>query len=140
MESISIKEERISKEEYLEFLKRSDLGEQYPKSRFEERISKLVSSVSISLAARNERGQLIGVCFGITDYSYWLFITDLGVDRDYLRKGIGKALVFKALEIAGGADDIALYLVANEDATPFYEKIGLRRSYQVMEYNHIQWD
>ena len=41
--NITIKEERISAEEYTEFLKRTDLGSQYPKERFYERIPKLVS-------------------------------------------------------------------------------------------------
>ena len=50
---ITIKEERISAEEYIDFLKRTDLGSQYPKERFYERIPKLVKNVSISLVARN---------------------------------------------------------------------------------------
>ena len=41
--NIQIKEERISKIEYIEFLKRTDLGSQYPKERFEERIAKCQS-------------------------------------------------------------------------------------------------
>ena len=40
--NITIREERISAEEYIEFLKRTDLGSQYPKERFAERISRLV--------------------------------------------------------------------------------------------------
>lgn len=82
--NIQIKEERISKIEYIEFLKRTDLGSQYPKERFEERAAKLVDHVSISLIARNKDNQIVGVLFGLTDYAYWLYITDLGVDRDYL--------------------------------------------------------
>lgn len=81
--NIQIKEERISKIEYIEFLKRTDLGSQYPKERFEERVAKLVDHVSISLIARNKDNQIVGVLFGLTDYD-WLYITDLGVDRDYL--------------------------------------------------------
>jgi hypothetical protein len=34
MESINIKEERLSSSEYIDFLKRTDLGSQYPKERF----------------------------------------------------------------------------------------------------------
>lgn len=81
---IIIREERISAEEYRDFLKRTDLGSQYPKERFEERISKLVNNVTVSLIARNRNGLIIGVLFGLTDYVYWLYVTDLGVDRDYL--------------------------------------------------------
>lgn len=47
------------------------------------RISKLVNNVTISLIARNENGLIVGVLFGLTDYVYWLYVTDLGVDRDY---------------------------------------------------------
>jgi hypothetical protein len=43
--NITIREERISAEEYIDFLKRTDLGSQYPKERFYERIPKLVSDV-----------------------------------------------------------------------------------------------
>ena len=34
-EEIKIEEERVSPEEYIDFLKRTDLGLQYPKERFE---------------------------------------------------------------------------------------------------------
>ena len=66
---IQIKEERLSSIEYIEFLKRTDLGSQYPKERFEERIAKLVDHVSISLVARNKDNQIVGVLFGLTDYA-----------------------------------------------------------------------
>ena len=81
--TITYKEERLSAEEYIDFLKRTDLGSQYPKERFRERIEKLVQNASISLATRNEEGKIAGVLFGLTDFCYWLYVTDLGVDRDY---------------------------------------------------------
>ena len=137
--SIVIKEERISAEEYIDFLKRTDLGSQYPKERFEERIARLVRNVSISLVARNEAGLIIGVLFGLTDFCYWLYITDLGVDRDYERQGIATKLMKTAHDLAGGEKDIAVYLIANENAVPFYEKLGMKKADDVMQYNHIEW-
>ncbi len=137
--NIVIYEERISAEEYIDFLKRTDLGSQYPKERFAERIAKLVKNVSVSLAARNEDNMLVGVLFGLTDYSYWLYVTDLGVDRNYERQGIATRLMKKAHELAGGERDIAVYLVANEKAVPFYKKLGMEFSCDVMQYNHIDW-
>ena len=86
---VTIKEERVSAAEYIDFLKRTDLGSQYPKERFEQRIEKLVRNVSISLIARNGEGLIVGALFGLTDFCYWLYITDLGVDRNYERMGIG---------------------------------------------------
>lgn len=138
-EKIEIKEERISSKEYIEFLKRTDLGFQYPKERFEERIAKLVTTVSLSLVARNEDGIIVGVLFGLTDYAYWLYVTDLGVDRDYEGQGIGRQLMILAHERAGGEKDIAVYLIANENAIPFYEKLGMKKADDVMQYNKIEW-
>ena len=138
-EKITIREERISAEEYISFLKRTDLGSQYPKERFEERIGRLVKSVSVSLAARTEDGLLVGVLFGLTDFAYWLYVTDLGVDRSFEGKGIGSKLMKTAHEIAGGEKDIAVYLIANENAIPFYEKLGMEKADDVMQYDHIEW-
>ncbi|MBO5376971.1 MAG: GNAT family N-acetyltransferase [Ruminiclostridium sp.] len=138
-EKITIMQERISAEEYVDFLKRSDLGSQYPKERFDERIEKLVRNVSISIVARNVSGVAVGVLFGLTDFAYWLYVTDLGVDRAYAKQGIGRQLMKKAHEISGGEKDIAVYLIANEDAIPFYEKLGMVKSEEVMQYNKIEW-
>lgn len=136
---IKIIEERVRVEEYIDFLKRTDLGSQYPKERFINRISKLVKSVSISLVARNEFGTIVGVLFGLTDFAYWLYITDLGVDRAYTGQGIGRQLMKMAHEIAGGEKDIAVYLIANDNAIGFYEKLGMKKSDDVMQYNNIEW-
>jgi GNAT superfamily N-acetyltransferase len=137
--NITIREERISAEEYIDFLKRTDLGSQYPKERFYERIPKLVSNVSISLVGRNEAGIAVGVLFGLTDFCYWLYVTDLGVDRNYERQGIASRLMKTAHKLAGGEKDIAVYLIANENAVPFYKKLGMKFSDDVMQYNHIEW-
>lgn len=137
--SITYKEERLTATEYIDFLKRTNLGSQYPKERFQERIEKLVKNVSISLVARNEEEMIIGALFGLTDYCYWLYVTDLGVDREYEGQGIGTTLMKKAHELAGGEKDIAVYLIANEDAIPFYEKLGMKLSDDVMEYSKIEW-
>ena len=137
--NVSIAEERITAAEYIEFLKKTDLGSQYPKERFSDRIATLVQKVSISLVARNEARAIVGVCFGITDFSYWLFITDLGVVRDCVGQGIGTALVKKLHELAGGEDNIIVYTCANENALPFYEKLGMVRPNDVMVYDHMPW-
>ena len=136
---VNIREERVTADEYIDFLKRTDLGSQYPKERFESRIEKLVKNVSISLTARNEEGVLVGALFGLTDFAYWLYVTDLGVDRAYEGQGIGRRLMKTAHEKAGGEKDIAVYLIANENAVGFYEKLGMEKSDDVMQYNHIEW-
>ena len=141
----TIHEERLTPESYIDFLRHTDLGSQYPKERFRERIAILVEKASISLTARDDAGSLIGVCFGITDFAYWLFITDLGVVREWTGKGVGKALVRELHRIAGaslagsGEANIIMYTCANENATGFYEKLGMKKADDVMQYNKIEW-
>ncbi len=135
----SIANERLTAEEYIDFLKRTDLGSQYPRERFRERIARLLENASVSLAARNENGRVIGVLLGLTDFAYWLYVTDLGVDRRYERQGIGRSLMKEALTLAGGEKNIAVYLVASEKAVPFYEKLGMKKAEDVMQYSHVEW-
>ena len=73
------------------------------------RIATLLEKASISLTARADTGALIGVALGITDFAYWLFITDLGVVRDWTGKGVGRALVRELHRIAGGEENIIMY-------------------------------
>ena len=136
---ITIRSEKLTPEEYTDFLKRTDLGSQYPKERFDERIPRLLENATISLAARNDKNSIVGVLLGLTDFAYWLYITDLGVDRNYERQGIGRRLMKQAHEMAGEEKDIAVYLIANEHAIPFYEKLGMKKADDVMQYNHIEW-
>ena len=135
----SIKEERLTAEEYIEFLKHTDLGSQYPKERFRQRIGTLVNRASISLVARNEAGSVVGVCFGITDFAYWLFITDLGVVRECAGQGIGTALVKKLHQVAGGEENIIMYTCFNKNAYGFYEKLGMHKPDDVVVLNRIEW-
>ncbi len=135
----TIKEERLTAAEYINFLKESDLGSQYPQERFQERIEKLVDNVSLSLVARDTADHIVGVAFGITDFAYWLFVTDLGVVRECTGQGIGTALMQKLHELAGGTKDIILYTCVNEKATHFYEKLGMKKTDDVMVLNQVEW-
>ena len=74
-----------------------------------------------------------------SEYIEFLKRTDLGVDRMYEGQGIGRKLMKTAHDIAGGEKDIAVYLIANDQAIQFYEKLGMEKAEDVMQYNHIEW-
>jgi GNAT superfamily N-acetyltransferase len=127
-------------DEYVDFLKRTDLGSQYPRQRFEERIPQLLKNIDICITARNADGMLVGICFGVTDFVYFLFLTDLGVDRDYARQGIGKRLVEMAVEKAGGPDDITVTTISNHKAIPFYASLGIKNDEDLVVRYCNDWD
>ena len=52
-----INSERLTAAEYIDFLKRTDLGSQYPRERFEERIEKLLKNASSDLAYTSDGGR-----------------------------------------------------------------------------------
>ena len=138
-ENVTFRTEYVSAEEYIDFLRRSDLGKQYPKEDFQQRVTDLVRNIQISLIARNKQSQIIGICFGLTDFVYWLLITDLGIDRSYEKQGLGKALMEIVHDLAGGEKKIIVFAYANENAIPFYEKIGMKETKSMMIKDNIEW-
>jgi hypothetical protein len=95
--SINYSEEHLSPHDYIEFITRTDLGLQYPKERFHERIEQLLKNASVSIAAR-DGDKIVSVCLGLADFAYWLMITDLDVDRSYMHRGIGRTFLEMAHE------------------------------------------
>jgi GNAT superfamily N-acetyltransferase len=138
-EDVTLRTEHVGAEEYIDFLRSSDLGKQYPKEDFQQRISDLVRNIQISLIARNKQSQIVGICFGLTDFAYWLMITDLGVDRTYEKQGLGRVLMEIAHEIAGGENKIVVFAYANENAIPFYKKIGMEETKSMMIKDNIEY-
>lgn len=138
-DDITIENQRISPAEYIDFLKRSDLGKQYPKEDFNERIATLLKNIQISLVARSPDGTIVGVCFGITDFAYWLFITDLGVDRQFTHQGIGRKMVQLCHTMAGGQDRIIMFTNVDANAEMFYNRLGFVKASNAMELSKIKW-
>lgn len=138
-ERLVIKNERIKAQEYIEFLTRTDLGNQYPREDFANRIATLLQNIQISLVVRNAEHSIVAICFGLTDFAYWLFLTDLGVTKHYERKGIGKILVALAHELAGGERKIIQILCAADNAIPFYLKAGMKKAKDMMVKDTIEW-
>lgn len=131
-------DERLEYEEYVEFLTRTDLGTQYPSLKFRERIAGLLEKASVCVTARD--GRLIGVSMAITDWNYFVFLTDLGVDRDYVGQGIGKKLVELTIDRIGPADDLTVITLSNDQAVPFYLKQGLQPESQLLVRYCKNWD
>lgn len=110
--------------EWLDFLRRSDLGALYPRQRFAERFPRMLRNVDVTTTAR-DGDLLVGLVAGLTDFAYFLFLTDTGVARGYERRGIGRRLVEMAVAASGGARDICAVTWSNPAAAAFYRRCGL---------------
>lgn len=132
-------DERLQFDEYADFLTRTDLGHQYPAEDFMTRMPALLKNYSVGITARDENGLLVGACLGITDFAYYLFVIDLGVARGYEKQGIGKQLIRRTHEAAGGEDKICMILDSASSARGFYEKVGFEHWQSVMVYDKEPW-
>lgn len=69
----------------------------------------------------NER--LIGISRALTDFSFCCYLSDLAVDKDYQKRGVGKKLIEETHKVAGALT--SLILLAAPAAVSYYPKIGM---------------
>jgi predicted N-acetyltransferase YhbS len=115
-------EPNLSAEEFREVLVASTLGERRP-VRDLPRLDKMLRQADLVVTARSA-GKLIGVSRAITDFSYCCYLSDLAVDAQHQRGGIGKRLIDETHRAAGPAT--TLILIAAPAAEGYYPKIGMK--------------
>lgn len=125
-------------------LRRPDIyrqGEPCSKKRYMNSVNNKDDIIILAEIEKN----IVGVCHmikkEIPDYpllkpGYTALIEDFGVHKDYLRRGIGKALYAQAVKIAKSWQVVRLELnvwEVNTEARKFYEAIGLTPKTTIME-------
>ena len=89
-----------------------------------ERIAKMFSNANLIFSAWDD-GRLVGVCRALTDHCYCCYLSDVAVDRDYQRSGIGKKLIELVREDIGS--EVALILLSAAGAMSYYPKLGFEK-------------
>lgn len=115
------REPSLTAAEFIDLLIRSTLAERRP---VDDRatIEGMLRNADLILTAR-EGATLVGVSRAITDYSFCTYLSDLAVDRDYQRRGIGRELIRLTHEAAGLST--MLILLAAPAARSYYPHIGM---------------
>lgn len=88
-----------------------------------ERMAAMLRHADV-LATAWDGERLVGVARALTDFSYCCYLSDLAVDREWQRRGIGKHLI-KQVRAAIGEQSMLLLLAA-PDAMPYYPRIGFQ--------------
>ena len=109
--------------EFIDVLVRSTLGERRPIHAVAAMESMLRHADIICTARMGPL--LVGVARALTDFSFCTYLSDLAVDEQYQRQGIGKALIRQVHEAAGLVT--SLILLAAPKAQGYYPRIGLTR-------------
>jgi GNAT superfamily N-acetyltransferase len=118
-------EDGLEPEEFIDVLKRSGLDARRPVDK-PDVIQDMVDNADLTITARDGDGRLVGVARSVTDFAYCCYLSDLAVDREAQRAGIGKELMARTKQAAGG-DKISLLLLSAPDGMEYYPKAGLQK-------------
>ena len=85
------------------------------------RIKSMFDNSNLIISAWDQ-DKLVGLCRALTDFSYCCYLSDIAVDMNYQRKGIGKTMIdFVKKEIS---DEVSLILLSAPNSMLFYPKLG----------------
>lgn len=90
------------------------------------RMARMFANANLVVTAW-DGAQLVGLARAMSDFGWSCYLADLLVRDDWQGRGVGRELIRRTHEAAGGEDAITLVLVSAPDAMGFYEHIGLER-------------
>lgn len=111
----------LTVDELIDVLRRSTLGERRP---VDDRacMEGIVEHGNLTVTARDTDGRLVGVARSVTDFHYACYLSDLAVDREAQRQGIGVELIRHTREALG--PKCKLILLSAPAAIDYYPRIG----------------
>lgn len=113
----------LTVEEFIDVLVRSTLAERRP-VHDRATIQDMLRNADVIVTARLD-GRLVGVSRAITDFAYCTYLSDLAVDENQQRQGIGRELIRRTHEAAGL--HTTLILLAAPKARTYYPHIGMNQ-------------
>ena len=111
---------QISADDFIDLLRRSTLAERRPVDD-RKRIEAMLQHANLLCSAWDGE-KLVGVARSVTDFEYCCYLSDLAVDENYQRKGIGKELIRQTRSRLG--DKAKIILLSAPKAEAYYPKIG----------------
>lgn len=123
MDIVYSSEATLSADEFIDLLVRSTLAERRPIHDIKT-ISEMLANASIIITARVD-GRLVGISRALSDFSFCTYLSDLAVDVEHQRRGIGRELIRRTHEEAGR--QTMLTLLAAPKARDYYPHIGLKQ-------------
>jgi len=80
------------------------------------------------MISARDQGRLVGFARALTDFSYCCYWSDLAVDRDYLRRGIGKQRIHTMHKKLG--EEVMVCLLVEPEAISYYPRAGFQQAGQ----------
>ena len=114
---------RIDRDQFIDLLSRSTLGERRPIDD-PACIDAMLAHANLLITAWDGE-RLVGVARSVTDFAYCCYLSDLAVDVRVQRAGIGRELIQRTKDALG--PKAKLILLSAPKAVNYYPKIGFSR-------------
>jgi GNAT superfamily N-acetyltransferase len=111
---------KITEAEFVDLLKRSTLSERRPID--DPKCIKAMLEYANLLCTAWDDAKLVGVARSVTDFEYCCYLSDLAVDKEYQRIGIGKGLIRLTQSRLG--EKAKIILLAAPAAEDYYGLVG----------------
>ncbi|HCS27655.1 MAG TPA: GNAT family N-acetyltransferase [Spongiibacteraceae bacterium] len=105
---------------FIELLERSGLAERRPVDD-KECIQGMLNGANLLVTAWDGM-KLVGLSRALTDFHYACYLSDLAVDSEYQRSGIGRELIARTRKQLGSKTKVIL--LAAPDAQDYYPRLG----------------
>ena len=112
----------LSVTDFVRILDRSTLAQRRPTDEL-KRIEGMLRNADVIVTAR-QNTDIVGVARAITDFHYCTYLSDLAVDTNFQRQGIGKELIARCHQAAGLST--TLILLSAPAAQSYYPHIGMQ--------------
>ncbi len=85
------------------------------------RVKKMIEHANLIVTAW-DGDKLVGFARGLTDYAYCTYLSDLAVDKEYHKQGIGQELVSEVQKQI--SEESMLLLLSAPESMDYYPKLG----------------
>ena len=89
------------------------------------RMKKMLDNANLTISAW-DGDKLVGIARALTDFGYCCYLSDLAVDKEYQRQGIGEELVNEVRNQVG--EESMILLLSAQEAMEYYPKIGFEKT------------
>ena len=114
----------VTVDEFIDVLNRSGLSSRRPVDN-RECIKGMTENSNLFISAWND-GVLVGIARSMTDFHYACYLSDLAVDREYQKSGIGKKLIALTQEQLN--EQCKLILIAAPASNDYYQYINFKNN------------
>lgn len=114
------REKKITADEFIDVLRRSTLSERRPVDD-QDCVAGMLAHGNLLVTAW-DGDLLVGVSRSVTDFHYCCYLSDLAVDVEYQKRGIGKRLIDETQQCLGPR--CGIILLAAPAAAEYYSRIG----------------